>query len=440
MNRIVTAAATAGLSLSALSLSTLLVGPAQAADHAGARYCPGRDAYEIGGCRAAPRVPGSALGSQLSWVRRQLGGDGATLTERQVRAHLSPALLAAPRTSAPEIVAAMRETVAAFGPLELVGYSYPPRPRQAMAIFEAPGGGERVEVPLGVSERSGLIDTLAMTEANPVVVPRGRYSGWYDVGGRRLFLRCTGHGGPTVVFENGLTTDWFALQNQLSATTRTCSYDPARQGGPMSRSDSAPAPRTGFDRVRDLHRLLRVAGVPGPIVLAAHSNGGLFSLVHASRHPGQVAGLVLIDGVHPSYHRRTFNALKHLIPRDQWAAARHQFCAVPSLQVDWEQMAICRSERQARGQLARRPLRPMPLAVVSHGVAEGAPGPERDIAERVWAQLQRELAAIVPGAEHVIARRSGHDIQHTQPRLVLTEISKVVTAVRDGRSTLLPTS
>jgi pimeloyl-ACP methyl ester carboxylesterase len=280
---------------------------------------------------------------------------------------------------------------------------------------------------------------LAVTEANPVIVPRGRWSGWYDVGGRRLFLRCTGKGSPTVVFENGLTTDWYALQDRLSRTTRTCSYDPARQGGPTSRSDGAPAPRTGNDRVRDLHRLLRVARVPGPYVLVAHSNGGLFSLVHASRHPAQVAGLVLIDGVHPSYHRRTFDALKPLIPEDQWATAYQQYCAVPSLQQDWEQMDICRSERQARAQLAVRPLRPMPVAVLSHGIPEGSPGPERDIGERVWAQLQRELAALLPGSEHVVARRSPHDIQHTQPGLVLREVREVVAAVRDGRTRLLPT-
>lgn len=421
----------------ALSVGAVLVGPAHAAPQQGARYCPGRDAYEVTSCRAAPGLPESPVAGQLSWVRRQLGGEAATLTERQVRAHFSPGMLAAPRTSAPELLGAMKETLARFGPLDLVGFSYPPRSRQAMAVFTA-SSGVRVEVPIAVTRRSGLISSLAVTEANPVIVPRGRYSGWYDVGGRRLFLRCTGRGAPTVVFENGLTTDWYALQNRLSRTTRTCSYDPARQGGPTSRSDSAPAPRTGNDRVRDLHRLLRVAGVPGPYVLAGHSNGGLFSLIQASRHPRRIAGLVLVDGVHPSYHRRTFNALKHLIPRSEWAAAHAQYCAVPSLQLDWEQMDICGAERTARRQLAERPIRPMPLAVLSHGIPEGPPGPERDIVERVWARLQVELADLVPGAEHVVARRSGHDIQHMQPGLVLREIRKVVGAVRDGRSTVVP--
>ena len=69
---------------------------------------------------------------------------------------------------------------------------------------------------------------------------QGRYSGWFDIGGRRLFLRCTGHHSPTVVFEGGLTTDWYQLQNRLSGFTRVCSYD--HPNGPWSRSDLAPTP------------------------------------------------------------------------------------------------------------------------------------------------------------------------------------------------------
>jgi hypothetical protein len=105
-------------------------------------------------------------------------------------------------------------------------------------------------------------------------VPRGRYSGLFDIGGRRLFLRCTGTGSPTVVFENGLVSDWHPLQNRQSTLTRVCSYDPARMAGPWGRSDPRLGPPRRDDRVADLHALLHAAGIPGPYVLAAHSNGG----------------------------------------------------------------------------------------------------------------------------------------------------------------------
>jgi pimeloyl-ACP methyl ester carboxylesterase len=52
--------------------------------------------------------------------------------------------------------------------------------------------------------------------------------------------------------------------------------------------------------------------------------------------------------------------------------------------------------------------------------------------ERLWQQLQRELARLVPGGRLVIATQSGHDIQDEQPELVLDAIRDVVLAVRAG--------
>ncbi len=400
-----------------------------------ATYCPALDAYEVTPCGAQPALPASGpIAPALDWALRQLAGEASSVTSADVSRHVAAGMLAQPGTSADELVTAFQDTVSLFGPLMFHGFAYPPRSQQAVALVQS-ATGVRAEVPISVTA-AGLIDSLSVNEATPVLVPRGRLSGWFDVGhGRQMFLRCTGHGSPTVVFENGLTADWFEMQKRVTPLTRTCSYDPARQNGPSSRSDSAAAPRTADDRVRDLHALLAAADVPGPYVLAGQSNGGLFSLVYASRFPGQVAGMVLIDGVHPAYHRRMFAALKHLVPPEQQAAARAQFCAVPTRYVDWERMDICRAERQARRQLETFPLRAMPLAVLSHGVPEGRPGAERRISERVWQQLQRELAALVPGATHTIARRSGHDIQHTQPALVERAITHVVDAVRDRRTT-----
>ena len=153
------------------------------------------------------------------------------------------------------------------------------------------------------TDAPALIEFFGAEAAPPTIVPTGRFSGWFDIGGRRLFLRCVGHGSPTVVFEGGLTTDWYRRsQNQVAPFTRVCSWD--HPNGPRSRSDPAPTPRTARDFVADLHALLRVARVPGPYVLAGHSNGGLYSQLYASTHPRQVAGLVLIDAVHPAYHKR----------------------------------------------------------------------------------------------------------------------------------------
>jgi pimeloyl-ACP methyl ester carboxylesterase len=396
-----------------------------------AHYCKQVDAYRLKTC-ATPILPATPVGRQLGWVLAQLAGEAATLTEAEVRAHFSAEYFAVwgEQRSPAVLVQAFRQTIAERGTLSFVGFVYPPRARQALAVVQTTTG-ERGAVPIGVTAgRPALIEFFDLDDAPPVFVPKGRYSGWFDIGGRRLFLRCTGHHSPTVVFEGGLTHDWLALQNQLSGFTRVCSYD--RPGGPRSRSDPAPFPRTARDFVADLHALLRAAHVPGPYVLAGHSNSGLFSLLYASTHPRQVAGLVLIDAVHPATIKRRLAMLKPLVSPEEWEALRQAMITVlPRLQ-EPEGIDIWTSERQTRTALRRSPLRPMPLVVLAHGHPDDPPPPFVEHEERLWRQLQRELAQLVPGGRLVVATESGHNIQDEQPELVLDAIRDVVLAVRAG--------
>jgi pimeloyl-ACP methyl ester carboxylesterase len=394
-------------------------------------YCKQVDAYRIKTCATA-LLPASPLGRQLRWVLAQLAGEAATLTEAEVHAHFSAEFFAVwgQEWSPAALVAAFQQTITERGTFTFVGFAYPPRARQALALVQT-STGERGAIELGVTNRRpAQIEYFSLQEAPPTIVPKGHLSGWFDIGGRRLFLRCVGHGSPTVVFEGGLTTDWYQLQNQVAPFTRVCSYD--HPNGPWSRSDPAPTPRTARDYVADLHALLRVARVPGPYVLAGHSNGGLFTQLYASTHSGQVAGLVLIDAVHPSYHQRRLAMLKPLLPPEVWQALRRDAMTPQHRLLDPERVDIWTSERQTRVALRHAPLRPMPLVVLAHGRPEdpGAAFVEQD--ERLWRQLQRELAHLVPGGRLVVATESGHDIQHQQPELVLDAIGDVVRAVRAG--------
>jgi pimeloyl-ACP methyl ester carboxylesterase len=419
----------------ALLAATVPAGPATAGNSTTrnhlARYCKQVDAYRIMTCATA-LLPTSPVGGQLRWVLAQLAGDATTLTGAEVQAHFSAEFFAvwAQEWSPAALVAAFQQTIAERGTFSFVGFSYPPRAHQALALVQSTTG-ERGAIEIGVtSSHPAQIEYFSLQEAPPTIVPKGRHSGWFDVGGRRLFLRCIGHRSPTVVFEGGLTTDWYPLQNQIAPFTRVCSYD--HPNGPWSRSDPAPTPRTARDFAADLHTLLRVARVPGPYVLAGHSNGGLFTQLYASTHPGQVAGLVLIDAVHPAYHQRRLAMLKPVVPPEVWQTLRQEAMTPQPRLLDPERVDIWTSERQTRQALRRCPLRPMPLVVLAHGHPEdpGAAFVEQD--EWLWRQLQRELAHSVPGGRLVVATNSGHDIQHQQPELVLDAIADVVQAVHDG--------
>ena len=116
-----------------------------------------------------------------------------------------------------------------------------------------------------------------------------------DVGGRRLYIHCTGAGAPTVVLISGLAepaTYWDGwVAPAVAKDTTVCDYDRAGQGW----SDPPAAPQDGAAVAADLHNLLARAGVAGPYVLAAHSTGGVYARIYASRYPDQVAGMVFVD-------------------------------------------------------------------------------------------------------------------------------------------------
>ena len=276
-----------------------------------ARYCKSVDAYRIKSCAEA-LLPDSPLGRQLRWVLDQLAGEAATLTEAEVRAHFSPN---SSRSGGGDVARGDRRAVPAdhcrARDLHLRRLRLPTRVRQALALVQS-ATGEWGAVPIGVTRsRPALIGFFAMDDAPPTIVPRGRYSGWFDIGGRRLFLLHRppqSHRGVRGRADHRLVPAaepavWVHPGVQLRPSQR-----------PLESQRPRPHPRTARDVVADLHALLRTAHVPGPYVLAGHSNGGLFTQLYASTHPRQVAGLVLIDAVHAAYHKRTLAMLKPLVP------------------------------------------------------------------------------------------------------------------------------
>lgn len=115
-----------------------------------------------------------------------------------------------------------------------------------------------------------------------------------DVGGHRLHAVCRGEGSPVVLLESGIAASslsWAVLQPAIAAFTRVCAYD--RAG--LAWSDARSCPTTFKRIVDELAPVLSHVAGEEPCVLVGHSFGSFVVRAYAARHPGRVAGLVLVD-------------------------------------------------------------------------------------------------------------------------------------------------
>jgi pimeloyl-ACP methyl ester carboxylesterase len=84
---------------------------------------------------------------------------------------------------------------------------------------------------------------------------------------------------------------WTIVQPEVAKWTRACSYDRAGAGF----SDPGPLPRTSVRIADELRSALHNGGIKGPYILVGHAFGGDNVRTFAARHPGEVAGLVLVE-------------------------------------------------------------------------------------------------------------------------------------------------
>ena len=290
-------------------------------------------------------------------------------------------------------------------------------------------------------------DELAVSES----VPPGRL---VSVGTHRLQIYCTGHGSPTVILESGLgevSLVWSRVQSALSRDLQVCSYDRAGYAW----SDRGPGPRTASVIVDDLHTLLANAGVEPPYILVGHSFGGYIVQLYASRYPKQTAGVVLVDSSHPEQVQRFLEPPIRLntAPTGNGTVLNYSMPTLPpsmppnlrtlalQLMLQWKTRLAMTNEflhfrESAREVEDAEPLPDVPLVVLTRGERVFPKGYRGELMERLWMELQDELAKLSPQSAHLIATKSGHNIELDQPELVADAVILVTDVVRTQNSLL----
>ena len=271
----------------------------------------------------------------------------------------------------------------------------------------------------------------------------------FDMGaGRKLFLECRGAAPAGYPGYYGSSDSWTereplelsplavgpAVLPGLARENRVCAYDRpgtlrAMADAPLTdRSTPVAQPRTVRDLVSELHGLLSAAQVPTPYVLVGHSLGGLIALLYARTYSSDVRGIVFVDALSPTLPIQ-LGALWPLYLRLLNPPLQDQ--PVPSLrQPESERVDIEASIDQVRQAL---PLPPMPLAVLTRteptqfppgwSLPAGITGAAIDTA---FVNAQRYFVELVQTTPQVFATGSGHNIQESQPDLVINATRLVI--------------
>ncbi|MGH2559990.1 MAG: alpha/beta fold hydrolase, partial [Thermomicrobiales bacterium] len=257
-------------------------------------------------------------------------------------------------------------------------------------------------------------ETASPPAGTPAATP-----GRVDIGGRSLFLSCTGSGRPTVLLEAGgpgrFSETWAEIQPEIAQTTRVCSYDRAGLG----QSDPAPeAERTAQESVNDLRALIDATDVECPCIFVGESWGGVIVRLFASQFPAEVGGLVYVDGVAPGFIARFLELVPEENPdRNGLLSAENP-----------ERV----NQRAGFEQVDQAALPPtVPAIVITHGLLLGFPQsfPVEQL-EAAWREAQEAHARALHG-RLIVAQTSGSDVVHDQPEIVVEAIGQVVNAVRD---------
>lgn len=240
-----------------------------------------------------------------------------------------------------------------------------------------------------------------------------------NIGGETLAYSVAGSGSPVVVLINGAGVGmegWYRLHPAIAEAGTVIAYDRPGTGG----SSRPCAPQTGETAVATLRALLADIGARPPYVLVGHSFGGLYANLFARLYPREVAAVLFLEATAPEdvaamkQHLSTTGIVLNTVlspftRRD------------PNDEIEHENLTVA--------QIAAAPPFPaIPVRVISGGkrLPSWLLPPA---AQNLRDEHQTRLAQLSPSGKRIIAARSGHFPQMTEPELVLGVIAELRAAI-----------
>ncbi len=236
----------------------------------------------------------------------------------------------------------------------------------------------------------------------------------------KLQYNISGNGKPNIVLINGGSgpiEGWMKILPEISVSSCVFSYN--RFG--VSGSDKPQEPQDGLTIVETLREALQIAGLEPPFMLVGHSLGGLYANLYARCYPNEVAGIVFLESSHPKdlslneYQGKIVKTINKIFSMFDSLFSHKQFNEVPFVNKTVEQIH------------ANNLFPEIPVYVITGG-KENRMMPEVVRKKRIEHQL--ELLTLSRYSKHILAEKSGHFPQFSEPRVVIDTIKDCVEQIK----------
>ena len=306
-------------------------------------------------------------------------------------------------------------------------------------------------------------ELLSRSRADKNYPPPGKL---VTVSDHKLHALAKGSGSPTVIFESGLGFDghmsWYKVQDEVAKFTQAVSYDRAgvMWSGRGSNEKSAAMISA------ELKLMLENGGFEPPYIFVGHSLAGLTGRPFISDNQDHMEGVVFVDVSHPNQYEATpeelkgggslpdfllamlriFGGMRYIItsaplptddPNDAYSTiVPHMIHRSKGAFDESAQTEMIAKEVQLIESFGDIPLVVITGASPTRNDNMNVSQETREYMTRKWHEFQEDLLNLSSSSDHIMAMKSGHHVQISEPELVIESIRDLVNRWRSKESSV----